>query len=183
MRERIQPKMGKIDIDYAILHDAFFKHSKKPKFTQHGDMYFEGRENEIKNHKFKVGRMSPALIEALGINSNQLPPWIANMQRFGPPPAYPNLKIPSVNIALPPSIQQTTDQSANGTGGLFQDENGCTVYADCHGLNKSVYQKRQTQKVYWGELKKDEESSSDEDQEAESSEESQLEAQDDDESS
>jgi splicing factor 3B subunit 2 len=26
MRERIQPKMGKIDIDYNILHDAFFKH-------------------------------------------------------------------------------------------------------------------------------------------------------------
>ena len=24
MRERIQPKMGKIDIDYGILHDAFF---------------------------------------------------------------------------------------------------------------------------------------------------------------
>jgi len=29
MRERLQPKMGKIDIDYQILHDAFFKHSKK----------------------------------------------------------------------------------------------------------------------------------------------------------
>ena len=26
MRERMQPKMGKIDIDYQILHDAFFKH-------------------------------------------------------------------------------------------------------------------------------------------------------------
>lgn len=26
LRERIQPKMGKIDIDYQVLHDAFFKH-------------------------------------------------------------------------------------------------------------------------------------------------------------
>jgi splicing factor 3B subunit 2 len=26
MRERMQPKMGKIDIDYQTLHDAFFKH-------------------------------------------------------------------------------------------------------------------------------------------------------------
>lgn len=25
MKERMQPKMGKIDIDYGILHDAFFK--------------------------------------------------------------------------------------------------------------------------------------------------------------
>ena len=26
MRERIQPKMGKIEIDYNILYDAFFRH-------------------------------------------------------------------------------------------------------------------------------------------------------------
>ena len=25
MRERMQPKMGKMDIDYQVLHDAFFK--------------------------------------------------------------------------------------------------------------------------------------------------------------
>jgi splicing factor 3B subunit 2 len=25
MRERVRPKMGKIDIDYQKLHDAFFK--------------------------------------------------------------------------------------------------------------------------------------------------------------
>jgi len=27
------------------------------------------------------------------------------MQRFGPPPAYPNLKIPGVNIPIPESIK------------------------------------------------------------------------------
>jgi len=26
MKERMQPKMGKLDIDYQVLHDAFFKH-------------------------------------------------------------------------------------------------------------------------------------------------------------
>lgn len=25
MKERMNPKMGKIDIDYEVLHDAFFK--------------------------------------------------------------------------------------------------------------------------------------------------------------
>ena len=29
-KERVQPKMGKIDIDYQVLHDAFFKYQTKP---------------------------------------------------------------------------------------------------------------------------------------------------------
>ena len=40
--------MGKIDIDYNILHDAFFKHQRRPEMSKHGDIYFEGRECEIK---------------------------------------------------------------------------------------------------------------------------------------
>nr|QCQ69155.1 hypothetical protein [Powellomyces hirtus] len=37
-RERHQPKMGKLDIDYQRLHDAFFRWQTKPKFTIHGDV-------------------------------------------------------------------------------------------------------------------------------------------------
>jgi hypothetical protein len=37
-RERVQPKMGKIDIDYQKLHDAFFKYQTKPKMTEFGEM-------------------------------------------------------------------------------------------------------------------------------------------------
>ena len=48
-RERIRPKMGKIDIDYQVLHDAFFKYQTKPKLTNHGDLYYEGKEYEVKN--------------------------------------------------------------------------------------------------------------------------------------
>lgn len=149
MRERIQPKMGKIDIDYNILHDAFFKHQTRPDFSRHGDMYFEGRENEVTNKKYKPGRISSELAEALGIADNQPPPWIMNMQRFGPPPAYPNLKIPGVNIPIPESIR---NRGTDGEGGLFQDENGLNVYADCHGLNKAIYQKRINRRQYWGEV-------------------------------
>ena len=43
MRERVRPKMGKIDIDYHKLHDAFFKWQTKPKMTIHGDLYYEVR--------------------------------------------------------------------------------------------------------------------------------------------
>ena len=46
-RERMQPKTGKIDIDYQVLHDAFFKYQTKPKMTRHGDLYYEGKEFEV----------------------------------------------------------------------------------------------------------------------------------------
>ena len=36
--------------------------------------------------------------------------------------------------------------------GLFKDENGMTVYADCHGLNREVYAKRDKKRNLWGEL-------------------------------
>lgn len=42
----MQPKMGKLDIDYQVLHDAFFKHQTKPSFTIMGDVYYEGKEFE-----------------------------------------------------------------------------------------------------------------------------------------
>jgi splicing factor 3B subunit 2 len=31
------------------------------------------------------------------------PPWLISMQRFGPPPSYPHLKIPGLNAPLPES--------------------------------------------------------------------------------
>jgi splicing factor 3B subunit 2 len=37
-RERVQPKMGKVDIDYQKLHDAFFKFQTKPSVTGFGEM-------------------------------------------------------------------------------------------------------------------------------------------------
>jgi splicing factor 3B subunit 2 len=101
--------------------------------TTFGDMYYEGKEYEIIKSDFKPGRMSTALRTALGINETSPPPWLYNMQRYGPPPAYPNLKIPGVNMVI---------SLSEGGNRFFQDENGNTIYADCHGLKRSVYQKR-----------------------------------------
>lgn len=36
-RERVQPKMGKIDIDYNKLHDAFFRFQGKPSMSNFGE--------------------------------------------------------------------------------------------------------------------------------------------------
>lgn len=97
LRERMNPKLGKIDIDYEVLHDAFFVHQKKPHMTIHGDIYFEGKEDEVKMRSYKPGKISEDLRRALGINENVNPPWLVTMQRFGPPPSYPHLKIPGLN--------------------------------------------------------------------------------------
>lgn len=49
MREKIRPKMGKIDIDYQKLHDAFFRWQTKPKMSIHGDLYYEVRSSAIQS--------------------------------------------------------------------------------------------------------------------------------------
>ena len=37
-RAKVQPKMGKIEIDYQKLHDAFFRYQTKPLMTRQGDL-------------------------------------------------------------------------------------------------------------------------------------------------
>jgi len=85
--------MGKIEIDYDVLHEAFFKYQTKPKLSIHGDVYYEGKEDECGHKKYKPGRISVALREALEMSDFTPPPWLASMQRYGPPPSYPNLRI------------------------------------------------------------------------------------------
>jgi len=61
MREQMQPKMGKLEIDYQKLHDAFFKFQKKPFLTRYGDMYYEGKEFEVRVKEKKPGILSEDL--------------------------------------------------------------------------------------------------------------------------
>ncbi|KAL1838896.1 hypothetical protein VTJ49DRAFT_2087 [Mycothermus thermophilus] len=101
-RERVQPKMGKLDIDYQKLYDAFFRHQTKPDLTRFGDVYYEGKEWEADLRVFRPGEISDALREALGMQPGFPPPWLLQQQRIGPPPSYPTLKIPGLNAPLPP---------------------------------------------------------------------------------
>ena len=81
-RDKVRPAMGKIDIDYQVLHDAFFKFQTKPKLTAHGELYYEGKEHEIDTKGRKPGPLSAELLEALGMedNTSTPPPWLVNMQ-------------------------------------------------------------------------------------------------------
>ena len=47
MRQRVRPKLGKIDIDYQKLHDAFFRYQTKPKMSRHGDIYYEVSNSRV----------------------------------------------------------------------------------------------------------------------------------------
>ena len=113
-RERTRPKMGKINVDYQALYDAFFVHMKRPSLTSHGDIYYEGKENEFGGgihggkSKFVSGSLSNKLKIALGIEEDNStgagplpPPWLLSMQRYGPPPSYPRQKIPGLNAPIP----------------------------------------------------------------------------------
>ncbi|XP_067255927.1 splicing factor 3B subunit 2 [Chanodichthys erythropterus] len=178
MREKVRPKMGKIDIDYQKLHDAFFKWQIKPKLTIHGDLYYEGKEFETRLKEKKPGDLSDELRVALGMptgpNSHKVPPpWLIAMQRYGPPPSYPNLKIPGLNAPIPESC--SFGYHAGGWGKPPVDETGKPLYGDVFGTNSIDFQAKaeeeEVDRTPWGELEPSDEESSEEEEEEESDEE------------
>uniref|UniRef100_A0A3P9IMK3 Splicing factor 3b, subunit 2 n=1 Tax=Oryzias latipes TaxID=8090 RepID=A0A3P9IMK3_ORYLA len=178
MREKVRPKMGKIDIDYQKLHDAFFKWQIKPKLTIHGDLYYEGKEFETRLKEKKPGDLSDELRIALGMpvgpNAHKVPPpWLIAMQRYGPPPSYPNLKIPGLNSPIPENC--TFGYHAGGWGKPPVDEMGKPLYGDVFGTNSADFQAKAEEEEVdhtpWGELEPSDEESSEEEEEEESDEE------------
>uniref|UniRef100_A0A8B9GR95 PSP proline-rich domain-containing protein n=1 Tax=Astyanax mexicanus TaxID=7994 RepID=A0A8B9GR95_ASTMX len=177
MREKVRPKMGKIDIDYQKLHDAFFKWQIKPKLTIHGDLYYEGKEFETRLKEKKPGDLSDELRIALGMptgpNSHKVPPpWLIAMQRYGPPPSYPNLKIPGLNAPIPENC--SFGYHAGGWGKPPVDETGKPLYGDVFGTNAVDFQAKaeeeEVDRTPWGELEPSDEESSEEEEEEESDE-------------
>merc|ERR1719265_2160370 len=148
-RDKVHPKMGKLDIDYQVLHDAFFKYAKKPLLTKHSDLYYEGKEYEAKMMTKRPGQLSAALKEALGMSAEGTPPpWLINMQRYGPPPAYPSLKIPGLNAPIPQGAEY--GYHPGGWGKPPVDEFGNPLYGDW-----KAEQERPTAPedlVLWGEI-------------------------------
>ena len=101
-RERVAPKMGKLDIDYSRLYEAFFRLQDRPSLTGFGETYYEGKEYETNMKHLRPGELSEELKEALNIPPGAPPPWLINQQRFGPPPSYPTLRIAGLNAPPPP---------------------------------------------------------------------------------
>ena len=72
---------------------------------------------------------------ALGMTDDGPPPWLINMQRYGPPPSYPNLKIPGLSAAIPGGAQ--FGYHPGGWGKPPVDESGNPIYGDVFGVNGS----------------------------------------------
>ncbi|KAJ6518651.1 DUF382-domain-containing protein [Mycena sanguinolenta] len=163
-RERVQPKMGKVDIDYQKLHDAFFKFQTKPPVTGFGEMYYEGKEFETSLKEKRPGDLSPELVEALSIPPLAPPPWLISMQRFGPPPSYPTLRIPGLNAPIPEGAQWGFHPGGWGKPPL--DEYNRPLYGDVFGVlpkaGDGAEMGEPIDKNLWGELEPEEEEESDE---------------------
>lgn len=163
-RERVQPKMGKIDIDYQKLHDAFFKFQVPDEsMTSFGQMYYEGKEFETNLQNKRPGevrsplqpqsasdvcfklivasafqQLSKELVEALSIPPLAPPPWLIAQQRFGPPPSYPSLQIPGLNAPIPKDAQWGFHPG--GWGKPPVDEFQRPLYGDVFGLSQDEQQ-------------------------------------------
>jgi len=96
------------------------------------------------------------------------PPWLINMQRFGPPPSYPDLKIPGLNAPIPTHKMYGFHEGQWGKPPV--DENGQPLYGDPFGIWTEPISKSWGGNSRWGVLEKFEESS-DEESEEESDEE------------
>ncbi|ODQ63449.1 DUF382-domain-containing protein, partial [Nadsonia fulvescens var. elongata DSM 6958] len=169
-RERVQPKMGRLDIDYQKLHDAFFKFQTKPRLFSYGEVYFEGKENEKNTFHFRPGEISQRLTEALNIPPGAPPPWLLNMQRFGPPPSYQGLRIPGLNAPIPAGSSWGFQPGGYGRPPL--DENNVPLYGDVFGLTEQdetddLSLAVPVQRGPWGEMISDSEEEEEEEEEEE----------------
>ena len=170
VRERMRPSMGKIDIDYKILRDAFFKFQTKPRLLTHGDIYYEGREEEVVFKTKRPGLLSEDLRKALGMSSPLAPPpWLPAMQRYGPPPSYPKLHIPGVNAPIPAGAQYGAQPGGWGAPPVDPRTGRPLFGGDPLGvmpLQKQYQQPSQPVELrHWGEIDPAADASSDEDDE------------------
>lgn len=111
----------------------------------------------------------------VGPNAHKVPPpWLIAMQRYGPPPSYPNLKIPGLNAAIPDGC--SFGYHAGGWGKPPVDETGKPLYGDVFGTSDSAYNTSLPQEEIdtslWGEMEseseeEESEEESDEDEEGE----------------
>jgi len=63
-----------------------------------GEVYYEGKEFEVHLKEKRPGFLSASLKAALGMPEGAPPPWLINMQRYGPPPPQQQYQDPD----LPP---------------------------------------------------------------------------------
>ena len=81
------------------------------------------------------------------------------MQRYGPPPSYPNLKIPGLNAPIPEGC--SFGYHAGGWGKPPVDETGKPLYGDVFGTADAAYAQQMAPEeidtTLWGEMESESE--------------------------
>lgn len=179
-RERVQGKMGRLDIDYAKLYEAFFRHQTKPALTRYGEVYYEGKEYETNLRHLRPGELSDELREALNMPPGAPPPWLINQQRFGPPPSYPGLKVPGLNAPPPPGASWGFHPGGYGKPPVDEYTNRPLFGGDIFGVSSAQDDEAPAgapvEKTLWGELQEREEEEEEDEDEEEDEEEGEDEA-------
>ncbi|KAK6825360.1 hypothetical protein PG987_012854 [Apiospora arundinis] len=178
-RERVQPKMGKLDIDYQKLYDAFFRFQEKPNLTRFGEVYYEGKEYETKGSHARPGELTDTLKEALSIPPGAPPPWLINQQRFGPPPSYPSLRIPGLNAPIPAGAQWGFQPGCYGKPPVDEYNRplfGGDIFGIMQPTQAAPPSGEPVERTLWGELQPPEEESEEEEDEDEEDEDDDEEA-------
>ncbi|KAK8133768.1 hypothetical protein PG984_005780 [Apiospora sp. TS-2023a] len=140
-RERVQPKMGKLDIDYQKLYDAFFRFQEKPNLTRFGEH-----------------------------TPGAPPPWLINQQRFGPPPSYPSLRIPGLNAPIPAGAQWGFQPGCYGKPPVDEYNRplfGGDIFGIMQPTQAAPPSGEPVERTLWGELQPPEEESEEEEDEDE----------------
>ena len=121
--------------------------------------------------EMKPGILSAELMAGLGMTESTPPPWLVNMQRYGPPPSYPNMRIPGLSAPIPAGAQ--FGYHPGGWGKPPVDEYGRPLYGDVFGVVSTVdvVTEEVDKNTRWGELTKyeseEEEEESDEEEQEE----------------
>jgi len=90
-------------------------------------------------------------------------PWLIAQQRFGPPPAYPDLKIPGLNAPIPPGHEYGYGEGQWGKPPIGRD--GQPLYGNPFGMYFERDYTSLQPRNYWGDIEdiSDDESSDEED--------------------
>ena len=126
-------------------------HTKVRYFVYYGrNISFQRKSGKIKKYSTVITITCIILVP---------PPWLIAMQRYGPPPSYPNLKIPGLNAPIPDGC--SFGYHAGGWGKPPVDETGKPLYGDVFGTADAAYAQQMTPEeidtTLWGEMESESE--------------------------
>lgn len=97
LKQKLNPKLDPKEVECRDLELGCFS----PLLTRFGELYYENKYQNDVLSEIRPGVLSAELAAALDIAPNEPAPWLYGMQRYGPPPAYPDLKVRGVNAPIP----------------------------------------------------------------------------------